>query len=109
MATLQIRVDDDLKQRDSLKRKKDNLNEHFLLSCDDYYFSNYSHPAATILSICTRKIIAGIELTDHDYELLKTIADMNNIRNPFYVELLDKMHKHGIYFKNEAKPGEEDG
>ena len=72
----------------------------------DYYFSNYSHPAATILSVCTRKLIASMELTDHDYESLKNIAENNNLRNPFYVELLDKMHKHGIYFKNEEKPGE---
>ena len=72
----------------------------------DYYFSNYSHPAATILSVCTRKLIASMELTDCDYELLKTVAEMNDIKNPFYVELLDKMHKHVIYYKNEEKPGE---
>lgn len=71
----------------------------------DYYFNNYSHPVATILSMCTRKLIASMELTDHDYELLKTIAETNNIKNPFYAELLDKMHKHGIYFKNEGKLG----
>ena len=72
----------------------------------DYYFSNYPHPAATILSVCTRKIVASMKLTDRDYESLKSIAENNNLKNPFYVELLDKMHKHGIYFKNEEKSGE---
>ena len=75
----------------------------------DYYFANYAHNIAIILSQCTRKIIASMELTDHDYDTLKTIADICELKNPFYLELLNKMHEHGIYFKNEEKPGETDG
>ena len=73
----------------------------------DHYFSNYSRPASTILSVCTRKLIASMELSDRDYESLKGIAENNDLKNPFYVELLDKMHKHGIYFKNEGKLNDE--
>lgn len=73
----------------------------------DHYFANYAHNVATILSQCTRKLIASMKLTDHDYDTLKTIADVCELKNPFYLELLNKMHEHGIYFKNEAKPKNE--
>ena len=69
-----------------------------------YYYKNYTDDVAAVLETCTRKIIANMELTKRDYNKLKHIADEHNVRNPFYVELLEKMHKHGIYFKNEERP-----
>lgn len=73
-----------------------------------YYYKNYTDDVAAVLETCTRKIIAEMELTEKDYDKLRHIADEHSVRNPFYVELLDKMHKNGIYFKNEEKPKEKD-
>lgn len=72
----------------------------------DYYYANYPTEVAGYLSMCTRKLVASMELSEDNYAYLKVIAENNDIKNPFYVELLDKMHKRGIYFKNEEKPGE---
>lgn len=69
----------------------------------DYYYSNYPTEVAEYLCICTRKLIASMELNEDNYAYLKVIAENNDLKNPFYKELLDKMHKHGIYFKNEEK------
>lgn len=67
------------------------------------YGSNYPKNIADILEVCTRKIIAGMELSENDYNKLKTIAERYEVHNPFYVELLENMHKNGIYFTNEEK------
>lgn len=69
----------------------------------DHYYDNYPTEVAEYLCTCTRKLIASMELNEDNYAYLKVIAENNNLKNPFYKELLDKMHKHGIYFKNEEK------
>lgn len=73
----------------------------------DYYYANYPTEIAGYLSMCTRKLIASMELSEDNYAYLKVIAENNDIKHPFYVELLNKMHKHGIYFKNEGKLSDE--
>ena len=70
----------------------------------EFYYANYPKNIAIILETCTRKIIAGMELTDNDYSKLKNIASGYDVQSPFYVELLEKIHKNGIYFKNEERP-----
>lgn len=70
----------------------------------DYYHANYPIEVAEYLCTCTRKLVASMELSEDNYAYLKVIAENNDLKNPFYVELLDKMHNHGIYFKNEEKP-----
>ena len=69
----------------------------------DYYYANYPTEVAKYLCTCTRKLVASMELNKDDYAYLKVIAENNDLKNPFYKELLDKMHKHGIYFRNEEK------
>jgi len=73
----------------------------------DYYHANYPIEVAEYLCTCTRKLVASMELNEDNYAYLKVIAENNDLKNPFYVELLDKMHKHGIYFKNEGKLNDE--
>lgn len=67
------------------------------------YYANYPTEVAEYLCTCTRKLVASMELNKDNYAYLKVIAENNDLRDPFYKELLDKMHEHGIYFKNEEE------
>lgn len=73
----------------------------------DYYRLNYPNGIAAILELCTRKIIASMELSEDNFKDLKEIASNYELNSPFYTELLDIMHERGIFFINEEKERQE--
>ena len=68
---------------------------------------NYPNGIAAILELCTRKIIASMELSEDNFKDLKEIASRYKVNSPFYTELLEVMHEHGIFFINEEKERQE--
>ena len=73
----------------------------------DYYRMNYPKDVAGTLEYYTRKIIASMELSEVNLDNLREIASKYELKSPFYVELLEVMHEHGIFFINEEKERQE--
>ena len=48
-----------------------------------------------------------MELSEDNFKDLREIASKYELNSPFYTELLDVMHEHGIFFTNEEKERQE--